>query len=444
MWRQPSARPSVKGIQHSFHEKVSHSVSSTHHNPDVIVVGAGLFGLATAYHLARAGKRVTVIDSGEPATGTTKAGAGFVGLWAAGYAWYWNASERDLEQYGIDFYRSLHAQGRDIGYRQTGNLWLSVTDAGYRDHILPFDRHPLRPEGGQLLTPNQVAEHAPGVNPAAVTGGYLHPHGIQISAPDAGLALADAARELGVHVVPNHAVSGVLTENGRAIGVRTADGESLLAASVVIAAGSWTNTLLEPFGRQLPFLRVIASRLTSEPFGLGAHPTLMLPELDGLWVREHRGGLTYGNGAGYETLVQNNTPADRRPARTDLIDAMRASLAPALAALIPAGGSYTQTAEWTQGVVSYTADRRFFAGAVPEVAGLFAVAGCNESGVTHGPALGRITAGHVLSAGHGIDPAHIVGDPTRYLLDRQGGEALPDEDSVGAAMPARRAVDRAA
>ncbi|TPW72312.1 FAD-binding oxidoreductase [Schumannella sp. 10F1B-5-1] len=415
---------------------LSGSVEHPDAPPDVLVVGSGLFGLSTALHLARAGRRVLVVDEGTPASGTTAAGAGFVGLWAAGYAWYWNESERDLEQYGIDFYREL-ARTADIGYRDRGNAWLSVTDAGYRDHILPFDRHPLKPEGARLLTPDEAAEVIPGLSAAAVTGGFLHPAGIQISAPDAALALAAEVVRAGVRVQSCTAVTSVLVEDGRATGVRTAAGEELRAGQVVLASGSWTNALLAPLGRQLPFARVLASRLTTQPFGLGEIPTLMLPELQGLWVREHRGGLTYGHGGGYEALGSRDVPAERRPQRTDLIDAMRADLAPRLAALIPAGGDYADTAEWTQGIVSMTADRRFIVGPVPEAAGLWVVAGDNESGVTHGPGLGRLAAELVTGA------APSAGDPELYRPDRFDGVDydVTDEAAVAAAMPARREVD---
>ncbi|MBO0985503.1 FAD-binding oxidoreductase [Rathayibacter sp. SD072] len=399
---------------------------------DVVVVGAGLFGTATALHLARAGARVVLLDSGAAAGGTTAAGAGFVGLWAAGYAWYWNESERDLEQYGIDFYRGLAAE-HPIHLRETGSAWLAVSEAGVRDHLGPLAAHPLRPEGARALSPDEAAELIPGLDPRAVSGGFVHPGGIQISAPDAGLALVAAARAAGVEVVEHTAVTGVVATDGRATGVRTADGRVLDADAVVLAAGSWTNSLLAPLGRRLPLARVVASRLTTAPFDLDPLPTLMLPELDGLWVREHLGGLTYGNGVGYEPLGE--AAADRRPRRTDLVERMDAHLAPILARLLPSSDDAVRATEWTQGVVSYTADRRFLAGPVPELPGLFVAAGDNESGVTHGPGLGRIVAELVL------DGRGTLGDASRYAPDRFAPQPFADEAAVLAAMPPRREVD---
>ncbi|KQQ20799.1 hypothetical protein ASF48_09430 [Rathayibacter sp. Leaf299] len=397
---------------------------------DCIVVGAGLFGTATALHLAQAGARVVLVDSGAAAQGTTAAGAGFVGLWAAGYAWYWNESERDLEQYGIDFYRGLAGP---IHLRETGSAWLAVTEEGVRDHLGPLAAHPLRPEGARSLSPDEAAELVPGLDPAAVAGGFAHPGGIQISAPDAGLALVAAARAAGVEVIEHTAVAEVVAADGRASGVRTADGRVLGADAVVLAAGSWTNALLAPLGRRLPLARVVASRLTTRPFGLPPLPTLMLPELDGLWVREHLGGLTYGNGVGYEALGE--AAADRRPQCTDLIERMDAHLAPILARLLPSSADAVRDTEWTQGVVSYTADRRFLAGPIPELPGLFVAAGDNESGVTHGPGLGRLVAELVLEG------RSSLGDASRYAPGRFAPQPFADEAAVLAAMPPRREVD---
>lgn len=406
-----------------------------------VVVGAGIIGLSAAWHLAELGERVVLVDSGPAAGGTTTAGAGFVGLWAAGYAWYWNRSERDVEQYGIDFYRRLDASGNGpTGYRQNGNVWLTVTEQGRADHLPPFEDHPLRPDGARTLTPDEAAALVPGLDPSAVTAGFLHPDGIQISAPDTARALVGAVRARGVEIREHTPVTGLEARDGRVTGVRTADGSVIDAAKVVLAAGSWTNALLAPSGRELPTVRVVASRLVTKPFGLpGTLPTLMLPELHGLWIREHRGGLTYGAGRGYQALhvggTDRRTEPARRPERPDLLDAMREYLHPIVAKLLPdAASALGQDETATQGVVSMTADRNFIVGPVPELAGLVVAAGDNESGVTHGPGLGRIAA--ELSA----TGRTTLGDAARYDPARFPATA-PSEADVQAAMPARREAD---
>jgi sarcosine oxidase subunit beta len=130
-----------------------------------------------------------------------------------------------------------------------------------------------------------------------------------------------------------------------------------------------------------------------------------------------------------------DSPAERRPDRPDLIQAMREHLTPILTELIPAAAPVLDAAEAVQGVVSYTADRRFIAGPVPELAGLYVVAGDNESGVTHGPGLGRMLAELIVT---GESP---FVDTSRYAPDRFPARPFADEAAVAAAMPARREVD---
>src|SRR3954470_769054 len=113
---------------------------------DVVVVGAGILGVSTAHHLLRGGaRRVIVIDADTPAAATSGAGAGFVGLWAAGYAASFTETDLLLEQYGIDFYRELAARDPSVEVRTNGNLFLATTDDGYRSWVAPVGEHPLAP-----------------------------------------------------------------------------------------------------------------------------------------------------------------------------------------------------------------------------------------------------------------------------------------------------------
>lgn len=81
-----------------------------------------------------------------------------------------------------------------------------------------------------------------------------------------------------------------------------------------------------------------------------------------------------------------------------------------------------------------TADRNFIVGAVPELRGLVVAGGDNESGVTHGPGLGRIAA--ELS----VTGTTTLGDASRYAPARFPA-AAPTEAEVVAMMPARREAD---
>ncbi|WP_214324251.1 NAD(P)/FAD-dependent oxidoreductase [Nonomuraea sediminis] len=395
---------------------------------DVVIVGAGVLGLATAAHLLERGARVTVVEADTPASATSGAGAGFVGLWAAGYAHFLTEQELAMQRYGLDFYGALD---RDFDYRPNGNLYLATTEDGWRRWVEPIARHPFAPKGTRTLTPAMVADVTGGVvSQDGLLGGVLHPGGIQISAGRATRALAALVEERGGRILVRTRVTELLTSDGAVTGVRTQAGD-LRAGTVILACGAWTNTLLAPLEAHLPLLRMVATRVISPPSGVpSGMPTIMVPDLYGLWLREHRGGLTYGNGDGYAPLFElGGTLGDSgQPRREELVHRLVGELAPKLAGLVP--GHDTSIGWWLQGVPCMTPDRRFYAG--PLVPGLQVLAGDNEAGVTHGPALGRLMADLALEGGSSwLDPAPY--EPRRF--DTAG---LSTEESVLRAMPARR------
>lgn len=401
---------------------------------DVVVIGAGVLGLSTAHHLVRRGAgRVMVLDSGSPASGTSGAGAGFVGRWAAGYLGFYGDDELLLEDYGIDFYTRLAETDPEINLRSNGSLYTAVSDDGLAAFVEPIVDHPLTPPGTRTLDPVEVEAITGGLlSTGSVTGGVIQPGGIQISAGRVTRALAHRVAADGVEIRTDSRALGLVVDGSRVTGVRTADG-SVAAANVVVACGAWTNDVLADVDRHLPLLRMVATRVVSPASGVPATaPTVMVPDLYGLWVREHRGGLTWGNGDGYAPLFEiGGTAGDGgQPRREELIERLVANLGPELAKLIP--GHDVSVGWWLQGMPVMTPDRMFILGPVPDVEGLFVLAGDNESGVTHGPGLGRLLADLVVDG----DSSH--GNTHRYRVDRFDSATPLDEAGVLAAMPARR------
>jgi glycine/D-amino acid oxidase-like deaminating enzyme len=401
---------------------------------DIVVVGAGVLGLSVACHLLqRDAGRVVVIDTATPAAATSGAGAGFVGLWAAGYADFFTDTDLELEQYGIDYYGRLAGRGASIDYRANGNLYLATTQDGWQRWVEPVLGHRRAPRGTRALSPRETAEITGGVISAeALVGAALHPGGIQISAARTTRALADQFLDAGGVLRSNTPATGLLTSDDGVKGVRTAHGD-ISAPTVVLACGAWTNDLVAPLGYRAPLMRVVATRVVSPPSGVGTTmPTVMVPDMYGLWLREHRGGLTYGNGDGYAPLFELDGAlgSEGRPHREELVERLNHALTPGLRKLVP--DHDISMARWLQGVPCMTPDRRFLAGPLPGVAGVHVVTGDNEAGVTHGPGLGRLMADLVLD-GHSAWT-----DPAPYRLDRFEPTAFPTEQSVLAAMPARR------
>lgn len=406
----------------------------TEHSYDVIVVGGGIIGWSTAYHLQQLGAgRIAVIDASATSLGTTGAGAGFVGEWAAGFGPAgWGKNELAVEQYSLDFYRSLGKRA-DINLRENGNLFLARTKAGYDAYIAPMLTHALTPHDIQQLDPAGIVELTEGAMAIdQVYGATYHPRGIQLHTTPAVKALAaEVLAAGGVDAVHGCRISELVLSSGAVTGVVSSDGAHYHAPKVILACGAWINELVGAIGVQFPLYRVVATRVIGNPSGVPSTlPTVMIPE-QGAWLREHHGGLLWGTGDGYQAIhtLPGEIPVGTRPHYPHLVTALTDAVQESFQALFPQADLAVR--EWTQGVPVYSVDRKFISGQVPGVRGLYVTTGDNESGVTHGPGMGKMIAETAL----GIPSLWV--DADSYIPGRFT-QRYRDEAAVGAAMPPRR------
>jgi glycine oxidase len=205
--------------------------------PDVLVVGGGIIGLAIAWRAARAGLQVVVADPG-PAQGATHAAAGMLTPVAeAAYA------ERELFALGsesLDRYPAFTAQltrltGLPTGFRQTGTLQVAYD----RDDLaVLIEQHRLQESFGRAarrLTARECREAEPMLDPS-VRGGLLATGDGSVDPRLLARALLAAAEQAGARLVGQR-VTEVLVTAGRAAGGRLGDGSVIRAGWVVLAAG---------------------------------------------------------------------------------------------------------------------------------------------------------------------------------------------------------------
>jgi glycine/D-amino acid oxidase-like deaminating enzyme len=286
---------------------------------------------------------------------------------------------------------------------------------------------PQYPADTRVVDAREVGElTSGGVDATQIAGGIFMPRGVQF---ETGLALAHLARlagEAGIEIRQRAPVSSVSITSGRVDGVQLVGGE-LAAETVVLAPGAWLNDLLAPLGWPLPLLPFVATRFVTEDVGLPpTMPTIQAKDFP-LWIRESEGGYTWGSTPGCapaHRLGDAWTAYDPQARhRDDLVDAMVADAA-RVARVFPALAD-AETIRVIQGMPVYTVDGQFFAGPVPGCAGLWAVGGDNESGVSHGPGLGRLIADLVSGS------ETRVCDPAGYRLDRFAPTDYPDPEAVG-------------
>ena len=206
---------------------------------DVIVVGAGVIGLAVAYELARRGARVRVIDARAPGQGATQASAGMLTphIETGQDEALGRLGARSLDLYDGFIDRIRQDAGRPVEYRRCGSLHVATDDAqleNLRRLALALSASAVSAE---VLGAAQVTELEPEIE-REVTGGLLLPaHGYVVVA-ELTRALTAAANARGVHVEKDR----VLRVKAEPAGLRVeALNGTIGSSAVVIATGSWTS-----------------------------------------------------------------------------------------------------------------------------------------------------------------------------------------------------------
>ncbi|KAB2342984.1 glycine oxidase ThiO [Actinomadura rudentiformis] len=210
---------------------------------DVVIIGAGVIGLATAWRAAARGAAVTLVDP-DPASGASSVAAGM--LTPVSELTY---GEEPLLRLGLasrERYASFVAEleeltGHDTGYRTDGILEVAFDsdDLGYLDDLRRFQESLGIPI--QALTGRECRKAEPMLAPG-VRGGLLAPADGSIDPRRLTPALRAAGEKLGVRLVRQRATA-VLVENDTAVGVRLEDGSEVRAAEVLLAAGPWSGDI---------------------------------------------------------------------------------------------------------------------------------------------------------------------------------------------------------
>lgn len=392
---------------------------------DVVVVGGGVIGSSTAFHLKQAGAGdVLLLERDDFSQGTSAAGAGFVAQWGELMPED-RTAELTAELYALELYAELAAEGYGIDYFHNGMLLVAPDEETWKA-IEPI-RDADAPSS-ELVDGARVEELTSGaIAGDRIFGAIWHAPGIQVSAAMAGPALVDRFRKEGGVAETRRPVTAVRVENGRVTGVETPTG-AVACDAVVLAAGAWSKELLRDLGVHLPIVPLITSRLVTEPVGIPeTMPTLFLMGLDRsafstLWVRGQHGALLFGghyDAPPREAFVGASLPQRFDQLALDGVFACR-RLGEAAARFMPAFGRY-ESITVAHGAPCYTPDARGILGPVPGIEGLYVIAGDCEAGVSHAPGYGRAMADLVV---HGETDFVDVG---AWAFDRFDGASNGDE-----------------
>jgi glycine oxidase len=209
-------------------------------HPDVLILGGGVIGLTCAYFLAREGLRVELVDKGDFGQEASWAGAGILPPGDVAHA---RTAGELLRAHGIALFPTLSAElrertGMDNGYRRCGGL-------EFDEQGVPItDEWQVQGVASERLDGNALHRLEPAVAPAWTEAIYI-PDMAQVRNPWHLKALLAACESVGVRLTPGCPVHGFERRQDRITAARTLAG-SHIADRYLVAAGAWSDALLEP------------------------------------------------------------------------------------------------------------------------------------------------------------------------------------------------------
>ena len=391
----------------------------------VVIVGGGIAGASTAYHLAQLGVTdVVLLEQGQLTCGTTWHAAGLVGQMRA------TRNATRMSRYGIELYASLEREtGLATGWKQCG----SVNVAKTVERMTLMRRQMARAESFGIefewLSPSAIAERIPLLRTDDLQGGVWIPGDGKANPTDLTQSLAKGARMRGVAIREGVRVTGVETRNGRIAGVRwqaNGDEGTIGCEYLVNCAGQWAREFGLLANVAVPLQSAEHFYLVTEPIA-GVAPDLpVIRDPDGcIYYKEEVGGLVMG---GFEPVAKPWN-VDRIPDRFEF------QLLPEdwdhFEVLMRNALHRTPCLETAQiklllnGPESFTLDGNFLLGEAPELAGYFVCAGFNSAGIANAGGAGRLIAEWLVAGEPPFDvwdvdlrrfsPLHVN---RRHLADR--------------------------
>ena len=353
-----------------------------------VIIGGGIIGCSTAYHLAKLGWDVVLLERKKLTSGTTFHAAGLVGQLRS------NANITQLLGYSVDLYKALADEtGLETGWKMNGGLrlacneerWTEVKRQATTAHSFGLEM--------ELLTPKEAQDLWPLMQVDDVVGAAFMPTDGQANPSDITQSLAKGARMAGARIFEDTKVLSVDVEKGLIKGVETEKGY-IECATVIACCGQWTRNFAKTVGVNVPLVSMehqymVTERIEGVPANL---PTLRDPDRL-TYYKEEVGGLVMG---GYEPnpidwarggVVPQGFHYSLLDSNFDHFEQLMELSLGRVPALETAG-----IKELVNGPESFTPDGNFIIGEAPELKNFFVGAGFNAFGIAAGGGAGMALA----------------------------------------------------
>ena len=369
----------------------------------VVIVGGGIAGASTAYHLTKLGiTDVVLLEQGKLTCGTTWHAAGLVGQTRA------TRNATRMSQYGIELYSTLEREtGLATGWKRCGSLNVAKTP----ERLQLMKRQMARAKSFGIafdfITPEEAAQIAPILRTDDLSGAVWIPGDGKANPTDLTQSLAKGARMRGAKIVEGIKVTGVTIDNGRVAGVTWSSSEDsgeIRCATLVNCGGQWAREFGRQAGVNVPLYAAEHFYIVTKQIA-GVTPDLpVIRDPDGfIYYKEEVGGLVMG-GFEPEAKPWNVAPIpdgfefQLLPEDWDQFEILMTNAIHRTPCLTTA-----QIRMLLNGPESFTPDGNFILGEAPEVGGYFVCAGFNSAGIANAGGAGRLVAEWIIGGEAPID-----------------------------------------
>jgi len=263
----------------------------------VVVIGGGVVGVSTLYHLTKKGwSDVALVEKADLTHGSTWHAAGLLPLFNMSY------SVGQLHKYSVDLYKALEAEtGQDVGFHVTGNLRLATNKERMDEYHKYCGTANTIGVPFQMITPSEIEELWPLCETKGLVGALYHPDDGHIAPADVTMAMAKGARNGGADIYRHTEVTAIECRPSGEWLVKTNKGD-ITCEHVVSATGSWARQVAGMVGLDIPVIAVehqyivtdeIPELLERKKAGLPEMPVLRESDAS-YYLREERQGLILG------------------------------------------------------------------------------------------------------------------------------------------------------
>jgi glycine/D-amino acid oxidase-like deaminating enzyme len=382
---------------------------------DVVVVGSGAFGASVAYHLARRGVRVAVLERAALASQTSPRAAGLTSQVRATPA-LTALARRAVEKLAA----FTQETGEPLRFTQSGALKIARNDRDAEQLAREVKRGAEVGVPIDLISVADAQRRLPILGARGIVAITWSPTDCNVEPSELPIGYCRAAEKLGATLLPHTPATGFEIGARAVEGVRTPEG-TIATRTVVDAAGAWARVVASALGGTLPVVPTRHQLLITAPIP-GVTPEFPIARVidANVYVRHERGGLMLG---GYEAdpLQPAALPDDIAELPLDIDVLWR--LARSVREQFPIFEDPSiRVAEHRGGLPTLTTDDRYLMGPMPGVSGAWVMSGCCVGGLSASPALGEAMAEWIIDGTPRLDLSDV--STARFAAEAVDEDAL--------------------